>query len=195
LTASNSRGRKKYYSYYHCYGGCSYRISSIKALKSFREGLQRYVPKKEILDVYHCILTDTYNNLISDVQASKKLVLEQINQYEKRMLHIRDLLATDRIESSDYRDFKAQYSATLDNLNQKLDTLNQQTPSLEALMSTGLESLLGLDVVIEENVSSEDMRLLFSMMYPDKIDIIDDELIVGVVNTALVHIYDFISIY
>jgi hypothetical protein len=62
-------------------------------------------------------------------------------------------------------------------------------------MSTGLESLLGLDVVIEENVSSEDMRLLFSMMYPDKIDIIDDELIVGVVNTALVHIYDFISIY
>ena len=178
LTASNSRGRKKYYSYYHCYGGCSYRISSIKALKSFREELQRYVPKKEILDVYHCILTDTYNNLISDVQASKKLVLEQINQYEKRMLHIRDLLATDKIESSDYRDFKAQYGAILDNLNQKLDTLNQQTPSLEALMSTRLENLLGLDVVIEEKASSEDMRLLLSMMYPDKLNIIDDELIV-----------------
>src|SRR5690606_24547117 len=42
LTGSKSKGRNRYYAYYHCYKGCSYRISTETLHRYFHQELARY---------------------------------------------------------------------------------------------------------------------------------------------------------
>lgn len=188
LTASKSRGRSRHYTYYHCYRGCSHRINSERITTAFDDELKRYVPKKEILDIYHKIVCETYYEMTNDIQVSKKQVLGQINEYEKRMSHIRDLLATDKIEASDYNDFKAQYSSTIEQLNIKVDGLNAKVPCLDGLLSSGLENLMRLDKILGEG-NNEDVRAIVNMIYPDKLTFNGNVFSVGKVNVALSYSY------
>ncbi|MBN8784291.1 MAG: recombinase family protein [Terrimonas ferruginea] len=188
LTASKSRGRSRHYTYYHCYRGCSHRINSDRITKAFDDELKKYVPKKEILDIYHRIVSETYYEMTSDIQVSKKQLLGQINEYEKRMSHIRDLLATDKIEASDYNDFKAQYSSTIEQLNVKVDSLNANVPCLDGLLSSGLEDLMRLDKILGEG-NNEDVRAIVNMIYPDKLTFNGNVFLMGKVNVALSYSY------
>jgi site-specific DNA recombinase len=188
LTASKSRGRSRHYTYYHCYRGCSHRINSDRITKAFDDELKKYVPKKEILDIYHRIVSETYYEMTSDIQVSKKQLWGQINEYEKRMSHIRDLLATDKIEASDYNDFKAQYSSTIEQLNVKVNSLNAKVPCLDGLLSSGLEDLMRLDKILGEG-NNEDVRAIVNMIYPDKLTFNGNVFLMGKVNVALSYSY------
>lgn len=189
LTASKSRGRNRHYTYYHCYRGCNHRVNSERVTEAFDEELKRYIPKSEILEVYQRIVNETYYEMTSDIQLSKKQVLGQLNEYEKRMSHIRDLLATDKIEAADYNDFKTQYVATIEQLNNKLDSLNRKVPCLEGLLSLGLENLMRLDKVLTEG-NNEEVRAIVNLIYPEKLTFNGKGRIAGKVNPALVYSYD-----
>lgn len=184
LTASRSKGRNRYYIYYHCYASCTFRINAEQVKKAFNEELKKYMPKKEILDIYHKIIVETYNDMTSDIQVSKKQVEVQLRDYEKRMSHIRDLLALDKIEASDYIDFKAQYSSGIEQLNAKLDGLKGKVPGLDGLLSLGMEELMRLDKVLGEG-NNEDVRSLLSIMYPERLTFKGNNIYVIKINPAV----------
>ncbi|MCH5685272.1 hypothetical protein LWM68_14065 [Niabella sp. W65] len=104
------------------------------------------------------------------------------------MSHIRDLLATDKIEASDYNDFKAQYSSTIEQLNVKVDSLNANVPCLDGLLSSGLEDLMRLDKILGEG-NNEDVRAIVNMIYPDKLTFNGNVFLMGKVNVALSYSY------
>lgn len=192
LTASKSKGRNRHYTYYHCYRGCSHRINSERLADAFNNELKRYVPKTEIFDIYNRIINDTYYELTSEIQISKKQIEGQIREYEKRMFHIRDLLATNKIEASDYNDFKSQYNATIAQLNVKLDGLNRKVPCLDELLARGVNDLMRLDKVLGEG-NNEDVRALVNMIYPQKLSFNGTSFSARKVNVALEYCYDFLK--
>ena len=168
LTGSKSKGRHKYYTYYHCFQGCSYRINTEKLMHFFVLELRKYIPKKEIITIYHSILVETYYELTKDIQISKKQTLVQIKEFENRMSHIRDLLATDKIDASDYHDIKAQYKGSIEQLNEKLVILGGKVPDINKLLHQGIEAFLQLDKVLKDG-NSEDFRAIVNMLFPEKI--------------------------
>lgn len=168
LTGSKSKGRHKYYTYYHCFQGCSYRINTEKLMHFFELELRKYIPKKEIITIYHSILVETYYELTKDIQISKKQTLIQIKEFENRMSHIRDLLATDKIDASDYHDIKAQYKGSIEQLNEKLVILGEKFPDINKLLHQSIEAFLQLDKVLKDG-NSEDFRAIVNMLFPEKI--------------------------
>lgn len=167
LTGSKSKGRHKYYTYYHCVQGCSYRINTEKMMHTLETELHKFVPKKEIIDIYQKILEETYYELTKDIQVSKKQTLMQIKEYENRMSHIRDLLATEKIEVSDYHDIKTQYSGSIEQLNEKLVILSGKVPDISNLFQQDIRDFLYLDNVLKDS-SSEDFRAMINLLYPEK---------------------------
>src|SRR5690554_6156186 len=123
LTASKSKGRNKYYSYYHCRKGCTYRIGIEKLNQAFEYELRRFIPRKEVYAIYRNILGEIYYELTQSSQVSKRQILHQLKDYENRISHIRNLLATQKIDPIDYLEIKTQYNSSADDLNKKLNTL------------------------------------------------------------------------
>lgn len=168
LTGSKSKGRNRYYNYYHCFKGCSYRINADKLAGMFERELRRYIPKKEIIDLYKKILQETYYELTEDIQIAKKQALMQIKDFESRMSHIRDLLATDKIDVSDYHEIKAQYSGSIEQLNERLAVLSGKVPNISGLFEQDIKYLLQPDSVLKD-ANSEDFRAIINMLYPEKL--------------------------
>lgn len=168
LTASRSKGRNKYYAYYHCYKGCSLRIGTDKLTDIFENELGRYQPTDKLIEVYKEILIETYFELTKDIQTSKNQVKTQLKDYENRIAHIRDLLATDKIDALEYQEIKQQYSSYIDQLKVKLDELSNRLPPLDTLLEEDIRSLLKLENVLSQS-NSEDFRAFLNLIYPNKL--------------------------
>ncbi|MGJ1261673.1 recombinase family protein [Sphingobacterium spiritivorum] len=168
LTASRSKGRNKYYSYYHCYKGCSLRIGTEKLMEIFDEELDKYQPKKEFIEIYRIVLIQTYFEETRDIQASKKQILAQLNDFEKRVSHVRDLLATDKIEPADYYEIKDRYSASIEELKIKLEGLSGKAPEIEILLDQDISKLLNFATILKMS-KSQDYRALLNTIYPQKL--------------------------
>ena len=168
LTASRSKGRNKYYNYYHCYKGCSLRIGAEQLTELFKNELRRYAPSKEVIEVYKDILLESYLEQTKDIQTSKKQISVQLKDLENKISHIRDLLATDKIDASEYHEIKNQYSTSIDQLNKKFQEVCGRIPDIDELLKNDIAEFLKLDKVLEQS-SSEDFRGFLNLIFPEKL--------------------------
>lgn len=73
LTASKSKGRNKYYAYYHCSDGCSHRIRAEIPNEAMDIKLQQFIPKENIKELYKTIITEEfYRQTGNSVNEKKK---------------------------------------------------------------------------------------------------------------------------
>jgi site-specific DNA recombinase len=192
LTASKSKGRNKYYSYYHCSHGCSHRINMEELNQAFQMELRKYVPRKEIFEVYRNVVIETYYDLTKDAQLSKKQISTQIKAFENKMVHTRDLLAAGKIDASDYHEIKAQYSSSLDQLNEKLKEVNGRVPDIDNLLAEDVNRQLELDEVIMGG-NDDNIRAMVSMIYPEKLIFHGRTIGTIKVNEAIKYAYQYLS--
>lgn len=190
LTASKSKGRNRYYSYYHCSHGCPHRVNTEKLEHAFQMELRKYIPRKEIFDVYRNIVIETYYDLTKEVQLSKKQLSTQIKTFENKLVHTRDLLADGKIEASDYHEIKAQYSSSLDQLNEKLNEVNSKIPEIDALLAEEVKVQLELDKLIPGR-NDEDIRSIVSVIYPEKLIFHGHTIGTTKINDAIKYAYQY----
>ena len=158
----------------------------------FEYELQRYIPRKEIYDIYRNIIAETYYELTQSSQVSKKQILHQLKDYENRISHIRNLLATQKIDPLDYLEIKNQYSSTIDDLNKKLDTLCGSIPSIETLLEKDINRLMAFDKIFATG-NIEDIRSLIQTLYPEKLIFYGTLIGKAEVNKVLKNAYNYNS--
>src|SRR5690606_21903642 len=114
-----------------------------------------------LLDCYF----EKYPTLV--VQSDKKRILAEIKDYEGRLSHCRDLLATKQIDPEDYREMKITYGGKITQLESKLTEANNEWEELSALISLGVEKV----IVMRQGFDAGEflnMRKAFGSMYPKK---------------------------
>ncbi|EKD89999.1 MAG: hypothetical protein ACD_32C00101G0001 [uncultured bacterium] len=116
LTASESKGRHKYYAYYHCTDGCPTRFSAQNINDQFVDRLRDYIPKKEIEPIYAAVLKQSWVKKIGNRKEERNKIEKEIADLKARLLYIADLLTSQEIEPSEYREMKANYQNKLDRL-------------------------------------------------------------------------------
>src|SRR5690606_20842777 len=75
LTGSSSKGHTKYYSYYHCFDGCTCRFRADQVNELFVYELKKYIPEEEMIDVYKVVLTEAWNDQTNHLQNDRKQLL------------------------------------------------------------------------------------------------------------------------
>lgn len=83
LTASKSKGRSKYYNYYHCQNGCKERHSADKVESNFIELLDSIQIPGPVMRLYHRIVKDVF-----ETKDGKKE--DQVNQKEKEITKLKN---------------------------------------------------------------------------------------------------------
>ena len=168
LTGSSSKGARKYYSYYHCFDGCTCRFRADGINNMFVYELKKYIPKPEMIDVYKVVLTEAWNGQFGSMQDDRTKLLTQIKELEGKISYIRDLLSSRQIDPADFREMKSDYSNKLERLEAKLSAFNHEQIDIKQLLDKGLDNLLKLDYAYE-NGDIEKKRLIISSMYPEKL--------------------------
>lgn len=97
LTGSASKGRNKYYSYYHCFDGCTCRFTADHVNDVFIEELRKYIPRKEMTDIYKITLSEAWHEQTNHLQDDRRQLLAQIKELEGRLSYTRDLLSSKQI--------------------------------------------------------------------------------------------------
>ncbi len=168
LTGSKSKGRYRYYAYYHCVGGCSHRVNAEKVNDAIKDDLLKFVPKIENKSFYQETITKDYLEQTHEALSEKKEILLQIKDYEGRLSHTRDLLATQQIDASDYRDMKSQYAEKISTLEAQLTRLNYDVDDVQNLISRGVAKVIELQDALHKGNLAE-VRTEVGSIYPEKI--------------------------
>ena len=145
LTGSISKGRNSYYAYYHCSAKCKFRINADKANTVFMENLKMYVPIAKIGNVYKKLIIEAYQESDKMNIDYKKKLVEQIDDYQKRIAYIRELLSKQKIEVSDYSEMNTNYKNESIKLQEKLSNLNETGQDVKDLFNRGVLNLLELN--------------------------------------------------
>jgi site-specific DNA recombinase len=188
LTGSASKGRYRYYPYYHCVGECTCRFRAENINQLFVKELKKYVPRPEIKDVLRITLSEAYYNQTGQKKEDRRLIAAQIREQEGMLSKARELLLSGEIEPADYRAMKAIYDEKLNRLQVKLNSFSTNTENFDSLLKEGLDKLFQLDSIYE-NGSIEVRRQVIGSMYPEKLTFDGDRLRTTRINEAVRLIY------
>ena len=168
LSGSKSKGRTKHYAYYHCFKGCTHRFRAESVNELFSKELQKYVPREGYKKLYSLIILEAYKEQTKGRQIEKAQLANQIKDYESRLTKARDLLMTNQIDASDYRDIKSDYGSILDKLQAKYSGLNSDQDDIEKLLNQGIENLYRLNSIYQKSKFVE-CRDLIGSIYPENL--------------------------
>lgn len=169
LTGSKSKGRSRYYSYYHCFSPCSHRINSEKVNEVIEKDIKAFLPEINNSVCYEKIIMKGYQrNHGNNTSNEKKELLQQIKDYEERLSHTRDLLAAQQIDVSDYRDIKLKYSVKIQNLESQLTNVEYDTSNIKTQINIGLKRIKEIKNNLKEG-SLIAIRKDLGSIYPEKV--------------------------
>jgi site-specific DNA recombinase len=188
LTGSASKGRYKYYSYYHCFDGCTCRFKADYVNNLFEYELKKYIPRPEMMEVYKIALAEAWNDKTNHLQNDRKQLLSQIKELEGKLSYIRDLLSSKQLDPEDFREMKSEYSGKLEKLEAKLSACDDSQVSIDKLLDRGLDNLLKLDYIYETG-DIEKKREVIGSMYPEKLTFDGTLLRTTRINEAVRFIY------
>lgn len=188
LTGSASKGRYKYYSYYHCFDGCASRFRAEHVNELFVADLKKYVPRHEMTEVYKTALTEAWYDQTNHLHNDRKQLLAQIKELEDKLSHIRHLLSSRQLDPEDFREMKAEYTGKLEKLEAKLSACDDSHINIDNLLDRGLTNLLKLDYIYETG-DIEKKREVIGSMYPEKLTFDGTLLRTTRINEAVRFIY------
>ncbi len=168
LSGSASKGRSKYYSYYHCFDGCTCRFAAKTVNQLFVSELAKYSAKPELVDVYKALIAEAWDNQTDDLKYDRTKFKKQIKEIEDKIAYSRELLMSKQIEPSDFREMKARYNYDLERLESQLNEQRKTVPSIDKLLESGLKNLMRLDDYYEVS-EIEKKREIIGSIFPEKL--------------------------
>ncbi|WP_231424091.1 recombinase family protein [Pedobacter sp. Leaf250] len=87
LTASSSRGKKGYYTYYHCTSNCGSRFRAEKVNADFETELLKYLPREGVAELFIKTITDQYKSQTFSIIDDRKDYIKQIEDLNKKIDH------------------------------------------------------------------------------------------------------------
>lgn len=139
LTGSKSKGRSRYYTYYHCISPCRHRLNSDKVNKTVTKDLTAFIPEINTSVPYEKIILKYYlKSQDNKGSGDRKKMLQQIKDYEDRLSYTRDLLATQQIDASDYREIKLEYGSKIQHLESQLTNINYDMNHIKEQINQGI---------------------------------------------------------
>ena len=168
LTGSASKGRSRYYHYYHCNPVCGFRHKASDANELMAKEIKRYVSPLPELRLFKEIITFVFKSK-TDIQRNEaKQLSSQVEEANKRLSKARDLLLAGDIEADDYRTIKSETEEKINRFEAKLAVSIRDTTDIEPLLKTAISNISQLDVLYTKG-SVTQKRGIIGSMFPEKL--------------------------
>ncbi|WP_338357252.1 hypothetical protein [Yeosuana marina] len=185
LLASSSKGRSKYYSYYHCISPCDTRykkedvdtwfqgfLSSISLNKNAQTLLSKMVEER--------FKTQTKSHILGPKHY------EQANNLEQKLIKLQDLFIDGELDRNEFHQAKNRYENLLNELKEKEEAQKKKSEILK-IYKQGFKKLESIDLqFIESDI--ENKRRLLGSMFPEKFQFEKNEVRTADINPLLLKI-------
>ncbi|MCH5688744.1 recombinase family protein [Niabella sp. W65] len=149
LTGSASKGRNKYYHYYHCSSECGVRYKADDANKLMIEAIGNEVHNVPQLKLFQEIITATFMDVNRVEKVDQKRLVAQLDQIKHRLSKARELLLRGEIEGEDYRTIKSEANERMTDIEVKLQTSISFSDNMELLWDLPISKLSHLEELFQ----------------------------------------------
>ncbi|MDD4226069.1 MAG: recombinase family protein [Mariniphaga sp.] len=168
LSGSASKGRTKYYHYYHCTGGCDFRHSATDLNKKIVDKIGEYVRPIPKLKLYKEVIVNRFNEKTKAQKGDIQQIKLQLQEENKRLSKARELLLCGDIEAEDYRIMKSEIETRITRLEAKLTGSISDSENIEPLWDKAISSISNLDSLYE-NGNITQKRKIIGSVFPEKL--------------------------
>jgi site-specific DNA recombinase len=168
LTASTSKGRNGYYSYYHCIYGCPERHKAEEINHAFEELLKSFGFEKGPLNLLAEILKKKYLDQNRSNRAEIDAIKKEIDRLDHRAKNARALMLDGEITSEEYRTMKNEIDETLQRLNVEHHKSHIEINDLDKKLDHLVLTLSNLENLYKQG-DVEIRRRLIGSIFPNKL--------------------------
>jgi site-specific DNA recombinase len=185
LLASSSKGRSKYYSYYHCSKPCNTRYKA----EDVESWFQSFLGSISLNENAQQLLFEIIKERIADQTKASRLGpqhFETVKNLEEKLVKLQDLYIDGVIDKNGYFKSKQRYESVLTELKEKEGQQNK-TKDIINVYRNGLKRLNGIDSQFITSDIDHKRRLLGSM-FPEKFQFEKNEVRTADINPLLLKI-------
>jgi site-specific DNA recombinase len=168
LTGSASKGRNRYYYYYHCSSMCGIRFKADQVNNSLIVELRKYIARVEFLNLFKKIFKDVAGVQMETKQQQYKVTVKQIEDQRGRFNRAKDLLLSGDLDADDYRSIKKESEDKMTVLQNVLSTLSDPMEAVDKLLKKQEKMLLSL-ALLYQKASAVDRRKIIGFLYPENL--------------------------
>ncbi len=168
LTGSPSKGRTKYYHYYHCRDGCKLRVGKNKVATMFNSILEDISINENVLSAYKQTIKKTIKEKESSKEKDINKKLKEKAEIISRIEKTEDNLSNNDISPDTFNRMNSRYQKDLQNINHQIEVMNENNDSLINKVDGALQVLLDIPIIYK-NAEHEQKQLIIGSMFPNKL--------------------------
>ena len=185
LTASTSKGRNRYYHYYHCVSPCKGRYTAEEVHRSVSGFLSDISFDKQFQELFLEVVkekigSDTNKNVLGAKHY------ENLNKIEGKLIKLQDLYIDGDMSKSDYEEAKERYESLRNELKSK-EVSAQDNKKLFEVYKTATEKFISLDKQYD-SANLEIKRGIIGSIFQKEIQFENDEVRTANLNPILLEI-------
>lgn len=165
LTSSASKGRSKYYSYYHCRNGCTERIPAEKAHQALLNYFDKVAVKPEVEKLYLEIMGEIFKKNESKRNQEIGRSKESLAIAEKKLASLEEKYVLNEIERDSYAFMKPRFKEEINKLKAMVSDLQEGESNYSRYLKSGINLLQNLSFYYG-NASLKNRQKLISSIFP-----------------------------
>ena len=185
LTASISKGRSKFYTYYHCISPCNRRYKIEDAENWILNFLKDISMDNQVQLLFVEMIKEELNKGLTENSLGPKHY-EKVKQLETKLIKLQDLYIEGEIEKEEYLQAKKRYEIILNELK-SLETTNSDKKEIFDLYKNVAIKLINLDKHYTD-ADVEDKRKLIGSIFPNKLQFENNKVRTSDINPILLKI-------
>ena len=184
MTASKSKGRSKYYGYYHCNYCANERHKSEKVNSAIEDILKRFKLKKSAAVIYKSTVKSLLKGEKKDL-VIKKSKLEKANStMDSRIEKLQDIYIDGDIDKTHYKTTLERYKKEKSSITEELGTLHSENSNYHAWFKKGINFMFDFRTIYSKMDVSSKQRLI-QVIFPDKLSYDSEKCRTGKLNEFL----------
>jgi site-specific DNA recombinase len=184
LTGSASKGRYKYYHYYHCTLGCPFREKAPVVNERIAEEIQKYTRPLPFLELYKQAITSVFKNKTKFQRSDINQLKTELEEIDKRLTRARNLLIAGDLDPDDYRKIKMESEEKINRLEAMLTVKNTTITNVEPLLNKAISQISQLATLYNEG-TTENKRKIIGSIFPEKLTFENNQVRTTRINEGL----------
>ena len=161
MTASKSKGRTQYYSYYHCVSPCKGRYTSEEVHDMVNDFLADLTFDKQFQELYFEIIKEKLTDETKQKALGAKHY-ENLNSIEDKLIKLQDLYIDGDMDKVGYESAKQRYENIRAELKSK-EVTSEDSKKLIELYKTATEKLIAIDYQYDNSDLEHKRRIIGSI--------------------------------
>ncbi|TKC65169.1 recombinase family protein [Pedobacter hiemivivus] len=150
LTGSASKGKNRYYHYYHCINGCKFRVRADSMDELVLKELIQLIPGEFYLSLFRAVSQRVYNKHFGEASNTQSQIFRSIERTFERLNKAKELLLSGEIDNDDYFAIKADCEYKINRIGTSLNNAAFMISKAEKIIAEAMQKFSNISLTYQQ---------------------------------------------